>query len=102
GLFLMTVQAFGPELFGRLSRVSALTGVAASVGDFGLTLLLLRRVGGLGANDALPQDEWRRFLAVRFRLTAVAVVACVAYLHAVGATQDVIVAAAGGGASLLV
>jgi O-antigen/teichoic acid export membrane protein len=101
GLFLTTVQAFGPELFGRVSRVAALIGVAASVGDFGLSMLLLRRVGGLGGATVSPAEQ-RRILVLRTAITAVAVLACIAYLAAAGATQDALVAAAGGGAGVLI
>lgn len=102
GLFLETVQTFGPERFGRLSRVAALLGVAAAVGDFGLGMLLLRRVGGLGEGASLAAAERRRFVLLRMAMTALAVLGCVGYLSGSGAPDEVVVAAGGGGAGLLV
>jgi PST family polysaccharide transporter len=102
GLFLITVESFGPELFGRLARVAALLGIAAAVGDFGLATLLLKRVGGLPEGTGLPPGERRRFTLLRAAFTTAMAAACVAYLGLAGATDDVLLAAAGGGAGLLV
>ena len=102
GLFLQTVQTFGPERFGQLSRVAALLGVAASVGDFGLGMLLLRRVGGLAGGPTLAPAERRRFVLLRMAMTVLSVLACVGYLSASGAAYEVVLAAAGGGAGLIV
>jgi O-antigen/teichoic acid export membrane protein len=101
-MFLLTVQTLGPAQFGRLSRVAALLGVAASLGDFGLATLLLRRVGGLGASGVLPAEERRRFLLLRTGLAVVAVLGCLAYFAAVGAPDDAMAAAVGGGIGVLV